>query len=191
MKRMIAGTVAVLALVAAAPFVAGAHGDGRKDADQGGRHGEHRMEGHHGSGHAGHRGKVRMMEMIEIYDADDDGSVTQDEIDQWRAERLRGFDADGDGQLSLDEYQALWLDAMREHMVDRFQAHDDDGDGLVTVAEFGERTSHMVMMRDRNDDGVLDMDDLQRGGRGEHAGPARQGAPAEQTESQPGATQQQ
>ena len=53
-------------------------------------------------------------------------------------DRLAEFDADNDGSLTLEEYQALWLDAMRERMVDRFQAHDDDGDAIVTVEEFVE-----------------------------------------------------
>jgi EF hand len=104
-----------------------------------------------------------MTEMLETYDTDGDGSVSQAEVDEWRANRLREFDTDGDGQLSLDEYQALWLDAMRERMVDQFQAHDDDGDGQVTVDEFGQRTSRLVMMRDRNEDGVLNLDDTRRG----------------------------
>ncbi len=186
MKKMIAGTVAVLAIAAAIPLVASAHGEGDGRGMGYGRHGEqHGMRGHHGEGHAGRGGQVRMMELIEIYDADGDGAVSQDEIDQGRADRLRQFDADGDGQLSLDEYQALWLDAMRERMVDRFQAHDDDGDGLVTVEEFGDRTSHMVMMRDRNEDGVLNMDDLRRGRHGGPGGAAQQGAPAGQGGDQP------
>ncbi len=187
MKKIFAGTVAVVAIAAAVPLVASAHGDGDRGERgyKGGHHGErHGMRGHHRDGPAGRGGKVRMIEMIEIYDADGDGSVSQVEIDAWRADRLGQFDANGDGQLSLDEYQALWLDAMRERMVDRFQSHDDDGNGLVTVEEFGERTARIVTMRDRNDDGVLNMDDLRRERGGQDA-PARQGAPAEQGETQP------
>jgi Ca2+-binding EF-hand superfamily protein len=51
---------------------------------------------------------------------------------------------------------------MRERMVDQFQAHDDDGDGLVTVEEFGERYGSMVRRLDRNDDGEITQDDLRR-----------------------------
>ena len=134
---------------------------------------------------------VRLIEMIEVYDADGDGAVSQEEIDQWRAERLGQFDADGDGRLSLEEYQALWLDAMRERMVDRFQAHDDDGDGQVTVEEFGERTSRIVLMRDRNGDGVLNLDDARRGRHARPTTPAGPGAPAQPGAAQPGAPAQQ
>lgn len=171
MKKTIAGTIAVLATAAAVPLIAGTHGDGdaggMKDRHHGEHHGGQGMRGHHGNGHAGRGGRIRIMEMIETYDADGDGSVSQVEIDDWRADRLREFDTDGDGQLSLDEYQALWLDAMRERMVDRFQSHDDDGDGQVTIEEFGERSAHLVMMRDRNEDGVLNLDDMPRGRHGD------------------------
>ena len=190
MKKLIAGTAVVLAIAAAVPLVASAHGegDGRSmdcSMDYGQHGARHGMHDQHGDGHAGHGGKIRLMQMIESYDANGDGSVSQDEIDQFRADRLHKFDTNGDGKLSLDEYQALWLDAMRERMVDQFQAHDDDGDGLVTVEEFDDRTSHLVMMRDRNGDGVLNMDDLRRGPHGANAAPAQHEAPAEQGEAQP------
>jgi hypothetical protein len=112
------------------------------------------------------RGIDRMLDMIELYDQDGDRKITQAEVDKARADRLAEFDRDGDGMLSLDEYEALWLDAMRERMVDRFQAHDDDGDGKVTVVEFSKQTSRLVMRRDRNDDGALSVEDLRRGERG-------------------------
>lgn len=166
MKKKILGAAAVLA-IATTPMFATAHGDGKT----GGQHGDRRGEGH---------GMVRLIEMIEIYDVDGDGSVSQEEIDQRRAERFGRFDADGDGRLSLEEYQALWLDAMRERMIDRFQAHDDDGDGEVTAEEFGERTSNIVLMRDRNGDGVLSIDDARRGRHSRSAAPAQPDAPAQQ-----------
>jgi Ca2+-binding EF-hand superfamily protein len=124
-----------------------------------GGHGMDREGG--GQGH-GVKAKIRMQEFLDTYDANGDGRVTQDEVDQWRADRLKKFDADGNGQLSLDEYQQLWLDAMHERMVRQFQSHDADGDGLVTTDEFGKRTAHMVMMRDRNDDDAISLDDLRR-----------------------------
>jgi Ca2+-binding EF-hand superfamily protein len=223
MKKILAATAAALALAAAVPLVATAHDDDRGGRERGGGHDAgHGMRGHHGEGHHGgghgHGGRgarLHFQEMIETYDADGDGSVSQAEVDEWRASRLREFDADGDGQLSLDEYQALWLDAMRERMVDQFQEHDDDGDGQVTVEEFGERTSRMVMMRDRNEDDVLNAEDAGHRGRGDGprhghgtggmpgsttpgAGPAPAGSPGAsdggadpETQSQPPAPVQQ
>ena len=110
-----------------------------------------------------HRGgMMRLGNMMELYDQNQDGALTQEEIDTVRAEQLAKFDANGDGSLNLAEYQALWLDAMHEQMVDRFQSHDDDGDGQVTAEEFGERQARMVRMMDRNEDGQIDRDDFAR-----------------------------
>ena len=114
--------------------------------------------GRHGRGHHGGYGHG----LFEAYDANGDGRLTQAEIDQVRQARLAEFDQDGDGSLSLEEYQELWMDAMRERMVDRFQSHDDDGDGMVTPEEFAEPLDGIVSRLDRNDDGELTMDEMRR-----------------------------
>jgi Ca2+-binding EF-hand superfamily protein len=127
---------------------------------------------HHGSGHHGARG----MAFFEQFDANGDGRLTQAEIDEIRRSRLAEFDEDGDGSLTLEEYQALWLDAMRERMVDRFQAHDDDGDGMVTAEEFGEPFDRMVSRLDTDDDGAVTLDEMRRhGDRGGDRGRDREG----------------
>lgn len=113
----------------------------------------HRGDRHHG----GHFENI-----LETYDANADGQVTQEEVDAFRADRLAEFDANGDGSLSLQEYEALWLDAYRDRMVDNFQRHDDDGDGAVTIEEFGEDQARLVQRMDRNDDGVIDDADKSR-----------------------------
>jgi Ca2+-binding EF-hand superfamily protein len=115
--------------------------------------------GHHHGGRGGPGGGDRLFEQ---FDTNGDGLITQAEIDQVLEDRLASFDADNDGSLNLEEYQALWLDAMRERMVDRFQAHDDDGDAVVTVEEFVESYGSMVRHVDRNDDGQITRDDLRR-----------------------------
>jgi Ca2+-binding EF-hand superfamily protein len=113
--------------------------------------------GHHGGGWGG--GGDRLFEQ---FDANGDGLITQAEIDQVLGDRLASFDQNNDGSLNLEEYQALWLDAMRERMVDRFQAHDDDGDATVTVEEFVGSYSSMVRRLDNNDDGQLTREDFRR-----------------------------
>jgi Ca2+-binding EF-hand superfamily protein len=128
------------------------------------------MHGRHGSGFGRGHGpgpfvdgmRGRMRDLLETYDTDGDGTVTQAEIDAARASKMVTFDTSGDGRLSLEEYQALWLDAMREAMVDRFQSHDDDGDGQVTAEEFAEESARLVERLDRNGDGSINADDLDR-----------------------------
>lgn len=135
----------------------------------------------HGKGakdRRGHGGPERGFEMlIKTFDVNGDGKVTQEEIISVRQNRLAEFDANKDGSLDLSEYEALWLDAMHERMVDQFQAHDDNGDGTVTVEEFNEDFANLVERRDRNGDGVLNSDDYKRP---PHKGPAGPGGPSGQ-----------
>ncbi len=125
-------------------------------------HRSHKMERMHG----GDRGPGRALHLFELYDTNADGTLTQEEINAARAGRLAEFDTNSDNALSLAEYEALWLDAMRERMVDRFQSHDDDGDGLVTAEEFGEQHARIIARMDRNNDGVVNADDLRQRRRG-------------------------
>lgn len=143
----------------------GVRDDPRRRVD--GQGGYHMAEAARGQRHGGRgaRRMHRLEQMVETYDSDGDGRVTQEEVDTYRSERVGRFDSDGDGALTLEEYQALWLDAMRERMVDRFQYHDDDGDGRVTVDEFSSRTGNLVRARDRDGDGAVSYGDLgPRGG---------------------------
>lgn len=125
--------------------------------DRGERHGRRGdREGWRG-GHGG-----AFFERLKEFDADKDGAVTQAEVDQFRQGQIARFDTDKDGTLSLQEYQGLWLERMRERMVDAFQAHDDDGDGKVTADEFNERFADLVQRLDRNGDSKLDPADRGR-----------------------------
>lgn len=128
----------------------GMHHGGHGGGHHGMRHGERR----HGGGH--------MLRMLESFDANDDGKLSQAEIDQARGERLSSFDADKDQSLTLGEYEQLWLDAMRERMVDRFQDLDADGDAKVTAEEFQRPFAKVVRHMDRNEDGVVDRGDFER-----------------------------
>lgn len=118
-----------------------------------------------GRGGGPHRGAS----WFELFDVDENGRLTQAEIDGVRSERLAEFDANGDGVLDLEEYQALWMAAMRSRMVDRFQDLDEDGDARVTVEEFVAPTSRVVSRLDSNDDGELSADEMhQRRGDRDH-----------------------
>ncbi|MGB0747594.1 MAG: EF-hand domain-containing protein [Magnetospiraceae bacterium] len=119
-------------------------------------------KGHHGEGGPGGRG----MPLMERFDVNKDGKITQAEIDAVQAENFTKTDTDKSGGVSLDEFQTYWLAQMRERMVDGFQRLDADGDGQVTQAEFSDRASQVVSRLDRDDDGDIDRDDFRKGKRG-------------------------
>ncbi|MHA1599330.1 MAG: EF-hand domain-containing protein [Alphaproteobacteria bacterium] len=155
---------ALLAAIAVPAYAANnmANKDSHERAEHGERHhGQGSGMGHgsgmHGKHHGGMMGHGMMggHDMIMTFDADGNGRVTQAEIDEFRGNRLAKFDTDGNGSLSLPEYEALWLAAMREKMVDRFQDLDADGDAMVTTEEFKRPYANLVRHMDKNGDGEL------------------------------------
>jgi Ca2+-binding EF-hand superfamily protein len=154
-KLMLAvGTLSLLAIGGVA---------GLASADMGG----HRMWGGHGMGH-GKGGGMMGVQMMERYDANKDGKVSQEEIDQNRTSWHGEFDGDKNATLSIDEFQNLWLKARREQMVREFQEFDRDGNGQVTLEEYNQPMAGIVANRDRNGDGFLSRDDRRQ--RGEREG---------------------
>ncbi|MCF6305078.1 MAG: calcium-binding protein [Rhodobacteraceae bacterium] len=80
------------------------------------------------------------------FDSDGDGTVSQAEAEAGLAAKLAEFDANGDGSLSIAEFETLHSAAIREQMVDRFQALDNDGDGIVTSQEMAAPAARMGQM---------------------------------------------
>jgi len=111
---------------------------------------------HMGMGH--HRGHG----MLEKFDANGDGKVTQEEIDAAEADLLARHDTDDKDGLKLEEFEGIWLELNRERMVDRFQNLDADGDGTVTKAEIDRKLARMMQVMDRNGDGAISTDDFRK-----------------------------
>ncbi|MCA3574165.1 MAG: hypothetical protein IOC86_09630 [Aestuariivirga sp.] len=169
-KFLVLGAVALLAVGGLA---------GLASADRGGGHGG-------GWGHGGGMGGGMMgQEMMERYDVNKDGKITQAEIDQNRTQWHGEFDADKNTSLSLDEFRALWLKARGEMIVREFQFFDVDGNGQVTLDEYQTPMAGMVTRRDRNGDGALSQDDRGRRGKGEGMG-HRRGQGMNDDEERPG-----
>jgi Ca2+-binding EF-hand superfamily protein len=122
--------------------------------------------GHHG----GPFGGGRAMMLMDQFDANDDGKLTQAEIDEVVRSRLAGADTDGDSRLNLDEFQPLLVEIMRPRIVDGFQFLDDDGDAAITLEEIERPLDRMVGHLDRNDDGEITEDELERRHGGWHRG---------------------
>jgi Ca2+-binding EF-hand superfamily protein len=113
----------------------------------------------------GHHGGGMIRQMMERYDANKDGKLTQQEIDDNRTEWFARFDADKNGNLNLKEFEALWLEANRQDMIREFQRLDPNGDAALSLDEYKEPLSRIVANRDRNGDGVLSKEDRQRDGK--------------------------
>lgn len=91
--------------------------------------------------------------MQRLFDADNDGTVSPEELRTGLLDALKTYDVDGNGTLSLAEFETLHAAHVREQTVDRFQAFDADGDGQVTSEEFAapaDRIKRMMMMRSGN-----------------------------------------
>jgi hypothetical protein len=116
-------------------------------ADQGG------WVGHHGGG---------VRHLLERYDANKDGKLSQQEIDDNRTDWHKRFDTDKNGSLSLTEFEALWLEARRQEMVREFQRLDPNGDAALSLDEYKGPLSSLVANRDRNGDGLLSREDRRR-----------------------------
>ena len=127
-----------------------------------------RGHGMHGGGH--HHGIAdQVRSMAERYDLNDDGSITQEEIDQNRADWHAEFSGDSN-TMSLEQFQDLWLRARRNQMVREFQRFDRDGDGQITQEEYQRPMEGFVERFDRNDDQALSRDDMQRRGKKDRRG---------------------
>ena len=59
---------------------------------------------------------------------------------------LEEYDADGNGTLSIAEFEVAHSASIREAMVDRFQALDNDGDGQITAEEITAQMGRMQNM---------------------------------------------
>lgn len=120
-----------------------------------------------GHGMGGGHGKGRMaQQMMERYDANKDGKVSQEEIDTNRTQWHGEFDADKNATLSIAEFEKLWLKARFEQMVREFQRFDRDGNGQLTLEEYKGPLADLVAERDRNKDGFLSREDRPQRGEG-------------------------
>jgi len=105
-------------------------------------------------------------EMLKGVDANNDGALSQDEINAAVTSRFTQFDADKNGSLALQEFEALWAEITKPMAVRAFQFLDPDGDAAVSKAELDDRFSKVVSRFDRNGDGMLSPADH----RGRHHG---------------------
>ncbi len=124
--------------------------------------------GPRGMGHG--PGGMGMMMVLRLADTNQDGALSQEEVDAFVAGQVEGADTDGTAGVTLEEFQTIWLSMTRPMMVRTFQFFDTDGDAVISQEEIDARFGDVVAKFDRNDDGKLDRDDHRRGGK-HHRGP--------------------
>ena len=177
MKTLTFTAIVATAFAAAMPLAHADPGEGDGWGRHHGRMGMHRADGpgygHGGRGHGG-MGFGGMgfggmsaggpMQMFQEFDTNDDGRLTQDEINAAQAQKFSEANRDGQGGVTIEEFEPFFWQQHRQMMVRAFQFLDTDGDGEVTEAELSARTAGMVERMDRNGDGALSRED-RRGGR--------------------------
>lgn len=115
----------------------------------------------------GHRGQV-VQQMFNQFDADGDGTITEQEVKDKLSATLTGNDVNANGSLNLSEFEAIWLEQTRFKMVDVFQRLDEDGNGEITEAEISVKRTALMDHVDRNGDGQITKKEIKRGHRWYH-----------------------
>ncbi len=85
--------------------------------------------------------------MMQIFDANGDGTVTPEELREQLEAKLTEYDSDGDGTLSISEFEPLHSAMIRKMMVRKFQHLDVDGDGSITAEEMTAPADRMESMQ--------------------------------------------
>jgi hypothetical protein len=134
--------------------------------------GPHRM-GPGGMGPGGMGPGADMGSLIwQLLDPEGTGSVTSEQVTAALKSRFAEADTDGDGKLSADEIVAE-IEKLRDEvrmafekkMVEGFiDRHDVDHTGLLTFDQMfpGDATGRIMDRFDRNDDGTITKDEVQR-----------------------------
>ena len=117
-------------------------------------------------GGAAMRGPGRRAErMLGRLDADDSGDISVEEFGESRLGWVTEADEDGDGVIAMEELTAAIEQRRQERREARLLARFDiDGDGEITVAELERHQEKRFALMDRNDDGVLSAEELNRRG---------------------------
>jgi len=112
-------------------------------------------------------GRMPMFDFAQL-DANKDGKITAEELNQQRTEKVKSLDADGNGTVSLEEYTGF-MKAQRDAIAGprdtaRFQAMDADGDGQLSAAEMIVRPmqmqTRMIERMDADNDGAVSQEEF-------------------------------
>jgi Ca2+-binding EF-hand superfamily protein len=130
----------------------------------------HAQEGRPG-GRGGPRDMMRMLPVMTALDADGDGVISAEEINN-ASVALRKLDKNGDGKLTENEIRPNFPPGGRgpggptgpspDEIVKDLLEFDKNGDGQLSKAELPERMQGLFARGDANQDGVLSKDELRK-----------------------------
>lgn len=118
--------------------------------------------GFHGRHWGGSNGVPPAMveRMFANHDANQDGTITRDEMLQGPGGFLLGADTDKDGRVSREEMKARILQQVETRLEQKMQRMDRDGDGYVDMDQATNWRLQRFNHLDRNQDGKLTRDEL-------------------------------
>lgn len=93
--------------------------------------------------------------MFDHVDANDDGKLSQEELQPFANKRFARFDTDKDGVVTAAEIDAHLMKRMEKRRQKLLKRFDGDGDGTITQAEFSTQVSQMFARVDADEDGVI------------------------------------
>lgn len=113
--------------------------------------------------------------IMQRFDANNDGKITQQEFSAGHDDWFKTLDTDGDGVISRGEFTRAVPARNPNRAAQMFTGYDANGNGSIDAAEFRQARTARFQRLDRNSDGVLTSDEtvLRRGGgRGPGFGPS-------------------
>jgi len=113
-----------------------------------------------GGGFGGPGGPPPIESLFERFDKNGDGKLTQDEVPEWCAERLMKADADGDGAVTKEELEQARQKLGGEFADKLFERLDANADGKLTKDELPPRLADKLMQAEADGDGALTKDEL-------------------------------
>jgi len=110
---------------------------------------------------SGHHGKGRF---LALFDTNGDGVVTTDEFKAAAAERFKTMDSDSSGGVTQEEFDNYLAEKREKWNTVRFQNIDTDGDGNISEAEYLESKKQRAQKRfqqmDKDGNGIISQNEF-------------------------------
>ena len=115
------------------------------------------------AGPHGHKGPHRgpsPEKLLARFDSNQDGQISQAEIDAATAAKAQAIDSNGDGLISAAEVEAQREARRRQRQEERLLRADANGDGQVSLDEFSQHQRDRLSRLDRDGDGLISSEEL-------------------------------